>query len=163
MTCTVYMRTHDLYSVCGVVCTRDLLLHGQILGIRMHSVPHAKSMHLRRGWPSCARSCQLITFLIVTDMYIRTYVLGNNDFSLMSQPPSHCHREAVSRDLLSSSLSVHLLSFQGVSISHSTGHVTCDADHLTPGDYSVVVAVEDTISGIRVSCSNIPTNKLITA
>ena len=38
-----------------------------------------------------------------------------------------------------------------MSISHGTGHVTCDTDHLTPGDYSVMIAVEDTISGIRVS------------
>jgi subtilisin-like proprotein convertase family protein len=38
---------------------------------------------------------------------------------------------------------------QGVKISHSTGHVTCDTDHMTPGDYSVMIVVEDTISGIR--------------
>jgi hypothetical protein len=39
---------------------------------------------------------------------------------------------------------------QTLRISHSTGHVTCDTDHMTPGDYSVMIAVEDTISGIRV-------------
>ena len=41
--------------------------------------------------------------------------------------------------------------FQTLWISHSTGHVTCNTDHMTPGGYSVMVAVEDTISGIRVS------------
>ena len=36
-------------------------------------------------------------------------------------------------------------------ISHSTGHVTCDSDYMTPGDYSVMIVVKDAISGIRVS------------
>ena len=40
----------------------------------MHSGPRAKSMHLWCGQPSCAHACQLTTFLIVTDTYIRMYV-----------------------------------------------------------------------------------------
>ena len=31
-------------------------------------------VHLRHGRPSCARACQLTTFLIVTDTYIRTSI-----------------------------------------------------------------------------------------
>ena len=45
-----------------------------IVGMRMRSGPRAKSVHLRGGWPSCARTCQLMTFLIVMNMYVCTYV-----------------------------------------------------------------------------------------
>ena len=51
-----------------------------ILGIRMHSGPRAKSMHLRR---SCVRICQLTTFLIVTRTSIRRRHRSN-------EVKSHC-------------------------------------------------------------------------
>ena len=36
-------------------------------------------------------------------------------------------------------------------ISYTTGHVTWDAAHVIPGDYSVQVVVEDVFTNIRVS------------
>ena len=45
-------------------------VHIIVLGIHMRSGPHANSMHLRHGRPSCARACQLMTFLIVMDTYV---------------------------------------------------------------------------------------------
>ena len=40
---------------------------------------------------------------------------------------------------------------QGLEISYTTGHVTWDTTHVTPGDYSVQIVVEDAFTGIRVS------------
>ena len=64
-TVSVYIR----FSKKGITYSRLQL------GINMCSGPHAKSMHLRCSQPSSARTCQLTTFLIVTDTYIHTYIM----------------------------------------------------------------------------------------
>ena len=41
---------------------------------------------------------------------------------------------------------------QGLEVSYSSGHVTWDTAHVTPGEYSVQLITEDAFTGIRVSC-----------
>ena len=50
-------------------CSQDLKITEK-LGIRMRSGPHAKSMHLRRGRPSCVRACHIPDH----DGHVHTYV-----------------------------------------------------------------------------------------
>ena len=72
-TCTIYI--HDCVACVKPWCAC-------ILGMHMRSGPRAESKHLRCGRPSCARACQLTTFLIqfliTTDMYVRTYAHHEN-------------------------------------------------------------------------------------
>ena len=71
-------------------------VHIIVLGIHMRSGPHANSMHLRHGRPSCARACQLMTFLIVMD----TYVHHENRSLIQSLPLMSLEINTIAQDHL---------------------------------------------------------------
>lgn len=64
-TTPVYIHVYT-YMSCANVCTWTIC---------MRSGPRGKSVHLWRSRPSCAHTCQLMTFLIMTDTYIHHEVI----------------------------------------------------------------------------------------
>ena len=76
LTTTLQTETLIMYVYAWIPLDKNnpLLL---VLGIHIRKGPRADTiMRMRINVsPSCACACQLTTFLIVTDMYIRTYIM----------------------------------------------------------------------------------------
>ena len=67
-------RTFEMHYMCTCMDIPELNTRNTHAQWALHQV---YDMHLRRSWPNCARTCQLTTFLIVTDtyMYICIYIM----------------------------------------------------------------------------------------